>query len=247
MNRSLDEISRLCRWNTGPQILSEKPADIELVSLRLLGEGSDGEVDEVRVSGDFVDAEHFVRKAISIGWGEQEAKIDRLAIKREVENLKKISVHPHIVKMIGCYEETPKYGRECAFLLTYPVGEGNLDQFFETMKKAGKEGLQERSTLYRLWLKQWFYCLASALAFMHTNNLHHKNIKPSNVIHRGDCVYFTDFGSSRSFEAGQSTSTESHARATMLFAAPEASQKDEENKSRHGSEADVFSLGLLFV
>jgi serine/threonine protein kinase len=247
MNRSLDEISRLCHWKTGPQNFSEKPADVELISLKLLGKGSDGEVDEVRVSGNFDDAEHFVRKAISIRWGEQEAKMNKLAIKREVENLKKVSVHPHIVKIIGWYQETTKWGREFAFLLTYPVGEGNLDRFFQTVKKARLKGLHEQTAIYRLWLKKWFYCLASALAFMHANNLHHKDIKPLNVIHRGDCIYFTDFGSSRSFENGQSTCTESYAKATMLFAAPEAWQNDDEYKPRHGSKADVFSLGLLFM
>lgn len=156
-------------------------------------------------------------------------------------------MHPHIVKIIGSYRQETPQRAQFAFLLTYPVGDQNLEDFFETCKAAWEELDRENTFLYQLWLKKWFTCLASALAFMHKSNVHHKDIKPKNVIRCGDCIYFTDFSSSRSFEAGQSTSTESFAQATRLFAAPEVCHDDEENIQRHGSKADVFSLGLLFV
>lgn len=82
---------------------------------------------------------------------------------------------------------------------------------------------------------------------MHSQRIHHEDMKPQNIIHRGERIYFTDFSSSRSFEAGQATSTANPARASRLFAAPEAFYPNDGTLVRHGSKTDVFSLGLVFV
>jgi serine/threonine protein kinase len=82
---------------------------------------------------------------------------------------------------------------------------------------------------------------------MHDQGIHHEDIKPSNIVHRGRTVFFTDFSSSRRLEEGHDTSTASPALASKLFAALEAICDDLRNPQRHGSKTDVFALGLVFL
>ena len=247
LNRSVGDLTYMCHWQVGGTKFCETSVSTKLVSVRTLGKGSVDEVDEVQVAGMGEAVEHFVRKRITISRQKRTADRELKAVANEVDNLKKVHVHPHIVTIIGSYREETAQRVQLACLLTYPVGDQHLEDFFEAVYAAREELNTEKLVLYRLWLKKWFCCLSSALTFMHKSNVHHKDIKPKNVIHCGDRVYFTDFSSSRSFEAGQSTSTASFAQATRLFAAPEACHDDPETIQRHGSKADVFSLGLLFV
>jgi serine/threonine protein kinase len=96
-----------------------------------------------------------------------------------------------------------------------------------------------------MWLKKWFGCLASALAYMHGQGIRHQDIKPSNIIHRTGDVYFTDFSSSSQFEIGQTTSTETPARISQMYGAPEVVQDG--YSGRHGLATDIFSLGCVFL
>ncbi|XTI93898.1 hypothetical protein V2W45_1461810 [Cenococcum geophilum] len=59
--------------------------------------------------------------------------------------------------------------------------------------------------------------------------MHSQDIKPSNVIHRGSDIIFTDFSSSSRFEISPTTSTENPAR------------------TRHGRGSDISSPGHIFV
>lgn len=47
--------------------------------------------------------------------------------------------------------------------------------------------------------------------------MHSQDIKPSNVIHRGSDIIFTDFSSSSRFEIGPTTSTENPARTSAIY------------------------------
>ena len=97
----------------------------------------------------------------------------------------------------------------------------------------------------RSWLQTWFMCLASTLAYMHNSGVRHQDIKPSNIIHRGSTIYFTDFSSSSQFEIGQTTSTENPARTSAMYSAPEVINRDGV-LNRHGRGTDVFALGAVF-
>jgi serine/threonine protein kinase len=89
-------------------------------------------------------------------------------------------------------------------------------------------------------------CLASALAYMHSQNMHHEDIKPANIIHRRNKVYFTDFSSSRKLHHCETTLTSSEVAAAPLYAAPEAFYNGGK-ACQHGSQAEVCSLGLVFA
>jgi serine/threonine protein kinase len=92
-----------------------------------------------------------------------------------------------------------------------PVGDNDFRSFLELVTSGGLETIQQRN-----WLWKWFVCLSSALAYLHGEGVRHQDIKPSNIIHKGDQIYFTDFSSSCAFEVGQTTSTENPARSSAM-------------------------------
>jgi serine/threonine protein kinase len=161
----------------------------------------------------------------------------RMEIQSEIKNLKSLD-HRNIVKILGCYEE--QWGQTPTIcVLMFPVGDADLGHFLY-------EQCQPASEQQKLWIRSWFRCLASALAYMHAQGIYHEDIKPANIVHRGDTIFFTDFSSSRWLETSQDTSTESSAKASHLFAAPEAIS-DNGKVLRYGSKSDIFSLGLVYV
>jgi len=149
--------------------------------------------------------------------------------------------HAHIVSVLGCYQEGEGTKQHHFHVLMFPVGDEDLGTFLEDSYDSSEGSPHPK------WVEAWFSCLASALAYMHLRNVHHEDIKPKNIIHQGSNILFTDFSSSRKFESGQETSTANPARASRLFAAPEALPTGEGNVLRHGSKTDIFSLGLVFM
>jgi serine/threonine protein kinase len=227
-----------CGWQIGRNkfLLENEIRNTQLVVTErgFLGKGVVGIVEEVRVPGF---EKTFARKRIMLSKGKQASIRDRMEIQSEIENLKSLD-HKNIVKILGCYEE--QWGRTPTIcVLMFPVGDADLGHFLY-------EQCQPASEQHKLWIRSWFRCLASALAYMHAQGIHHEDIKPANLVHRGDTIIFTDFSSSRRLEAGQDTSTESSAKASRLFAAPEA-MSDDGTVLRHGSKSDIFSLGLVYV
>ncbi|KAF2496352.1 kinase-like protein, partial [Lophium mytilinum] len=127
-------------------------------------------------------------------------------------------------------------------LLMSPVGESDLQAFMDEL------GAREPTEVEIRWLMDWFPCLTSALAYMHDQGVRHQDIKPSNIVHRGSQIFFTDFSSSSRFKIGHTTSTENPARTSAMYAAPEMLDylQDDGTLSKHGRAADIFSLGCVF-
>ncbi|KAF2128424.1 kinase-like protein [Dothidotthia symphoricarpi CBS 119687] len=144
-------------------------------------------------------------------------------IQEEARNLKSL-VHPHIVTFIG---------------------DNDLADFLDIVSE--QDSMLELRTQWRQWIRSWIVCLASALEYMHQNGIQHQDIKPSNIIHRGDRVLFTDFSSSRAFEVGHTTSTDNPSRSSPMYAAPEVTAARFSGKlGRHGRGSDIFALGCVF-
>lgn len=130
-------------------------------------------------------------------------------------------MHRHVVQIIGSYSECPPSGRQFYSLLMSPVGDQDLKAFLEVVGDPSWDGRRDMARIERSWLQTWFMCLASTLAYMHSSGVRHQDIKPSNIIHRGSTIYFTDFSSSSQFQIGQTTSTENPARTSAMYSAPE--------------------------
>ncbi|KAF2267472.1 kinase-like protein [Lojkania enalia] len=246
--KTATEIAEEVEWQIGQYRfleLGHSPVTT-LTGLKYLGQGRNGFVEEVQCRSG---VPSFVRKRIEVRSSyhfPKERAIEE--IKREIAILRKVE-HPHVVKLLGSYQEKEGY-HHSYFLLMSPVGENDLEAFLRIATEANRGGHQnekERTQTKRL-LGTWFLCLSSALAYLHNLGIRHEDIKPKNIVHRGDDIYFTDFGSSRLVDpASQNTSTENPALSTRLYAAPEAMMDEAGNLRKHGAKSDVFALGTVFV
>lgn len=149
----------------------------------------------------------------------------------------------HIIKMLGCHEESARGARSVLYMLMWPVGDEVLEAF---LHDRCLDATRSERDQFESWISTWFACLASALAYMYDQQILHEDIKPTNIIHRNGAIYFTDFSSSRKRKSHIETSTTSEAIAIRLYAAPEAFFKGD-TVTRHGSKTDVFALGVVFV
>ncbi|KAH7093361.1 kinase-like domain-containing protein [Paraphoma chrysanthemicola] len=220
-------------WEDNAQTL------LQVTPRGVLGRGRTAEVEEVVVPGSVT---ALARKRVFIARINAPSALEKTGLRAEIDILRNSS-HHHIVKVIGCYQEPVGLYSANFFVLLYPSADCDLHIFLEEKCRNSCRITRKK---YVWYIKKWFLCLASALAYLHYHGIHHEDIKPANIVHRGKVVYFTDFSSSRKIASGDETSTESPATATRLFAAPEAMYEDG-RMLRHGSKTDVYSLGLVFI
>lgn len=224
-------------------------SQVPLIVVGRLGNGSLGVVEEVRTS---LYKRSFVRKQVHLPYSNRKERLR--IVEQEAAALRFLS-HQHIVQLLGTYEEGVETGRHFYSLLMAPVGDNDLRTFLHIVgekfsRQLHTPGLVAKPTNLKelAWLMKWFQCLASALAYMHRNGFRHQDIKPSNIIHRGPDIFFTDFSSSSAFEIGATTSTEEPARNSIMYAAPEAIKgRQDDHYRRHGLSSDIFSLGCVFM
>lgn len=145
---------------------------------------------------------------------------------QEAENLSKFD-HPNIVKVL----ELIKANNTVYYVMEYIDG-GNLNEYIEL-----HHGLSETESL------KYFKGISSALSYMHENNMLHLDLKPSNIMLRGDGEpVLIDFGLSKQFdENGEPESSTTIGGGTPGYAPIEQS-------SYHGKVGfpitmDVYALG----
>jgi len=250
-NQDLDSARKAlathCRWDTIKDQPSEKIEEA-LSVVGMLGHGSLGLVDQVKIG---TSDTSFVRKRILLPTFRRK---QLLSIAKQESKVVEDLVHTHIIHVLGTYEHTPKSGMSSFSILMFPVGDRDLSQFLlelgETLEKmVPGTGYDDETSQYRAWLRRWFLCLISGLSYIHSKGIRHQDIKPSNIIHRGEYILFTDFSSSGRFQPGSTTSTESPSRASDMYSAPEVLDRLDENDQykRHGTGSDIFSLGCVFA
>lgn len=96
------------------------------------------------------------------------------------QSLKKLN-HPNIVKL----KEVIRENEELFFVFEYM--DGNL---YELMKNRDRP-FQETS------IRNIMYQIMQGLAFMHKNGFFHRDVKPENMLVRGDLIKVADFGLAR--------------------------------------------------
>jgi serine/threonine protein kinase len=203
--------------------------------IRPLGHGSFGMVDEIKYSGTILtDGKRYARKTIRCPKQDQ---VQQDKIRRDLEIMKLIR-HDHIVRTRMTYEEPQ--GRYLIFgIIMEPVAESNLQEYL-VWAAVQKESPPD---IIRGIMQTWFGCLASALAYLHSKRICHKDIKPVNILIRNERIFYTDFGLSCQFNEGdKSESTGSPGPRTIKYSAPEV-----EAGKKRGRKADVFSLGCVYV
>jgi hypothetical protein len=183
----------------------EGSANDYFITARELGRGSFGQVDHVfgRLS-----IESFARKRIPRG---KSFRRDQQAIKsfeNELKTLKTLS-HRHLVKLISSYTD-----RDWVGLIMKPVAECNFEHF---LSDEDIDHIDRKTCIRR-----FFGCLATAVDFLHQNQIRHKDIKPANILVKDRDVLLTDFGTSHSWsDDTRSTSNGTSVGFTKRYCAPE--------------------------
>ncbi|OWY43297.1 kinase-like protein [Alternaria alternata] len=206
----------------------------------LLGHGADAIVHETTVQG--------LKVALKRSSRHKRAKE---SIRLEVEVLKKLS-HRHLVRLIGSYTHKRSIG-----LLLYPVAVCDLGTFFEDAETylqddaTDDQELRLRQLGYpssKLYLKHKAWpiysqigCLISAVAYLHSQCIRHKDIKPSNILLSQGNLWLSDFGLARDFSNLVESGTDGGA-GTARYKAPEVA-----NLERSGRASDMFSLGCVLL
>jgi serine/threonine protein kinase len=200
------------------------PTEVPFKKVGELGKGGFGYVDRVVST---ISHKEYARKLISRG---RTFKKDKQVLKdftKELWNLKKLS-HKHLVELVGSYTDT-----RFVAIVMLPVADANLQTFLE------RRDLDANS---RSFLRPFFGCLTSALCYLHDNRIRHKDIKPSNVLIKGDQVYFTDFGTALDWSSYGSSITATAAPTTPRYCAPEVMLY-----TKRDSSSDIWSLGCVFL
>jgi serine/threonine protein kinase len=86
-----------------------------------LRRGSVGEVEEVAVPNH---STPMARKCIFISRMRQEAERDKKRVREEIDHLKSL-IHPHIIKVLGCYQGS-RGSSLTIYVLLFPTGEQDL-------------------------------------------------------------------------------------------------------------------------
>ncbi|KAK3370364.1 kinase-like domain-containing protein, partial [Podospora didyma] len=203
------------------------PGDNYFERINMLGRGKFGVVDRVFSRQTL---QQYARKVIHRG---ASAWLDSRMCRQfesEIQALKKLS-HPHIVKLVGSYTDQDHLG-----LIMTPIAEMDLNEYLRSPSID--------PVLRKRCLRAYFGCLATALAYLHQQDVRHNDIKPKNVLVKDSSVYFTDFGTSRSWGAEEgSTTIGEHEGFTQRYCAPET----HETKGGRNRSSDMWSLGCVFL
>jgi hypothetical protein len=158
----------------------------------------------------------------------------REALANEVQIMKRVHSHPHIVFVYWSYTCPKEFG----MLLTPIASHGDLEAYLHAIQESGGHLSPEQ----RLILGRSFGCLASGLAHIHSYTIRHKDIKPQNIlVHNGQMLY-TDFGIAIDVSGQDTTTTGFPGAHTKRYCAPEVANYEPRNR-----KSDVFSLGCVFV
>ncbi|TLD27928.1 kinase-like protein [Venturia nashicola] len=189
-----------------------------------------------------------------------------LAQRKKIEEIKQLD-HHHVMRLVGTYTSESFLG-----VLMWPVARcdlhalmDDLDHYLDpnslvqeldlqgiergarldTIMGDGMTSSVQRSAILPLLqrrLLRCFGCLAAALAYLHSQGIRHKNLKPLNVLLSFNGLWLTDFETSTDTSENLCTATRGDGRDTSRYIAPDIMVL-----GPSGMAADIFSLGAMFL
>ena len=190
-----------------------------------IGEGAFGKVYKIRLTG--------TNHACALKVINCESNEDLEDVVGEMKTLSKLS-HPNIVKLIEtrCLQKE-SFKAELYLVFEYCSG--------GTLNRRLCCGSSNKSVNLK-----WMCQMASAISYLHSNNLVHRDLKPDNILlSSSDDIKVADFGLSRNFVTmkGPLATWESYYMesecGSFYYMAPEIFD------DHYTEKADVFSLGSL--
>ncbi len=203
--------------------LNPHTTTVEFEWQEMLGEGTYGRVSKVRETstGTF-----YAQKVIRVKDPRSKSRVEKDVL-NEVSIMQKLR-HHHIASVQFHVFEGDTYS-----IIMLPVAECDLRQFLWRCIDAHFP----RTDLTHI--TSWFGCLVGALAFAHSKQIKHEDLKPTNILIKDHQPYLADFGCAKDFSGLESsTSFDTLRFGTPVYWAPESQTR--------GRSADVFSLGCVF-
>mmetsp|Transcript_54438 Transcript_54438/g.127073 ORF Transcript_54438/g.127073 Transcript_54438/m.127073 type:complete len:496 (-) Transcript_54438:240-1727(-) len=184
--------------------------------LKALGDGTYGSVlrAQDKNSGEVVAIKKFKQKYTN--W-------DECMKLREIVSLRKL-IHPNIVKLKEVIRENDELH------LVFEHMDSNLYEFTKNRTKP----LQESK------VRNVAFQILQALHFMHKNGYFHRDMKPENLLVRGDVVKLADFGLAREIRARPPFTDYV---STRWYRAPEVLLRS----SSYNSPIDMWAVGAILA
>ena len=245
----------------GAHVDFQPTEQVPLKEGRFLGQGSMGAVYETTIKGyAFAWKRRFCRRCI----GDAERK--------EVEILKKVShhhiirlagsyTHQHFLGLLlypvafydlaTLLEDTEALiSRDGDNLLASQYERlkifCNFDDYvldkLEDNEPPSKETLFRMEVFLRPFILSKIGCIISAVEYLHSQRIRHKDLKPSNILLSEEGLWVTDFGTATDFSLQTISMTENMERGTPKYFAPEIA-----SYQPSGRAADIFSLGCVVL
>jgi serine/threonine protein kinase len=158
--------------------------------------------------------------------GEQAEKFMRDLV-NEIRILKALD-HPNIVHYFYCERS------DTGVNLFMELCDGSLQDII----KARTSPDPMKRDLYRRGLPTIMQQTLSAVAYLHEMNITHRDLKPQNILVKGDRIKLTDFGTAHQLANKDETLRE--VQGTLRFMAPEVFKGESYNQS-----CDTWSIGCL--
>ncbi|CAD8190885.1 unnamed protein product [Paramecium octaurelia] len=144
---------------------------------KLVGKKGEGTFSEVIKSQSFKTGNYVAIKCMKNKF----TSIDQVNHLREIQALRKLSPHKHIIKLIEVLYDEPT---------------GRLALVFELMEQNLYEHIKgRRQPLNPQKVKSFMFQLLKSIDHMHRNGIFHRDIKPENILLNSDHLKLADFGS----------------------------------------------------
>ncbi|OQS00834.1 serine/threonine protein kinase [Achlya hypogyna] len=189
---------------------------------RLVSKKGEGTFSEVLKAQNVKDSKYHAIKCMKNHF----ESIDQVNNLREIQALRRLSPHPHIIKL----EE-----------VLYDQPSGRLALVFELMDANLYEMIRGRRTyLNPELIRSLMYQLVKSLDHMHNKGIFHRDIKPENIlVENNEFLKLADFGSCRGIYSKQPYT---EYISTRWYRAPECLLTD----GYYGPEMDLWGVGCVF-
>lgn len=208
-------------WDDGHHVKMEDEEPLPLKHVRAYKQGSYGHVSRVY---DAVSGKHYALKEQVLHSRESDNAKARRHLKNEIEPLRRLK-HRHVIRLAKSYERATSYG-----LLIAPAASCDLNGFLNRFHK--NKYLAQQRCYDQEWMRPIiltaFGCLSQGLAYIHEQDIRHKDIKPGNILfdkasgeNGGPNFLWADFGLAHDFSATGNSKTYSTQIYSKRYAAPE--------------------------
>ena len=197
-----------------------------------LGRGAFGTVYKGFAQNDTVVAVKRIRTSSE----EDPKKVSTEAFKFHYLKDKGLQANEHIMKTFDV-----KYQQNAIYIIMEFCEFGDLNHFF---KKHTRLNIDTKANLMRQ--------IANGIAFLHSRNIVHGDIKPANILitstfDRSVVVKLGDFGLTKILDPNSLTSAMSSSVGSLAFKAPEFFNGISEDKVQYDRNIDVYAAGLTFA